>query len=112
MSKRDLILQEALALDDTDRAYVRDMLEQSLPNAPFASPELAEDWYAEIDRRIEQADNGEVTFVSEEEVLREMEAKLPPGPSPNHCRGSRESASELLAESHFLGREANGLVSC
>jgi hypothetical protein len=75
MSKRDLILQEALALDDADRAYVRDMLEQSLPNAPFASPELAEEWYGEIDRRIEQVDNGEVTLVSEEEVLREMQAK-------------------------------------
>jgi hypothetical protein len=75
MSKRDLILQEALALDDADRAYVRDMLEQSLRNAPFASPELAEEWYAEIDRRLEQVDNGAVTLVSEEELLREMQAK-------------------------------------
>jgi hypothetical protein len=76
MSKRDLILQEALALDDADRAYVIDRLQQSLPGSSlFASQEIAEEWSAEIDRRIEQVDNGQVTLVSEEEVLQEMQAK-------------------------------------
>lgn len=73
MSKRDLILQEALALDDADRAYVADILQQSVQgSSPFASPELAEAWCAEIDRRIEAAERGEGTALSKSEFIERL----------------------------------------
>jgi putative addiction module component (TIGR02574 family) len=73
MSKRDLILQEALALDDADRAYVIDRLQQSLPSSSlFASQEIAEEWSAEIDRRIEAAERGEGTALSKSEFIERL----------------------------------------
>lgn len=48
---RDLVLQQALALEADDRAYIAEALEHSLTPADFATPEIAAAWAAEIERR-------------------------------------------------------------
>ena len=44
MTPRDEIVQQAMALPPEDRAYVADMLEQSLSGGGFATPEIAAAW--------------------------------------------------------------------
>ena len=61
---RDEILQQALALDLADRAYLAYELERSLPSTAFASDEIATAWSQEIDRRIAAYDRGETTAIS------------------------------------------------
>ena len=56
MSLREEIIQQALGLPSEDREFVADTLEQSLPHADFASPEIAATWSEEIDRRMDEAD--------------------------------------------------------
>jgi len=60
MTLRDQVLQEALALPPEDRVFLADHLERSLQHGEFASPEIAAAWTAEIDRRIEAYDRGEL----------------------------------------------------
>ena len=52
MSTVEQLAQQALALGPEDRVYLANVLEESLPTAGFATPELAAAWSAEIDRRI------------------------------------------------------------
>ena len=61
MNLRDEIAQQALSLGPEDRVYVADLLEQSLNAGGVATAEIAADWSAEIDRRIEAYDRGDVT---------------------------------------------------
>jgi hypothetical protein len=56
---REEVLQQALALDPADRAYVADELERSLTQTTFASEEIAAAWSEEIDRRIAACENGQ-----------------------------------------------------
>ena len=60
MPTRDEIAQQALALPPDDRAYVADILEQSLTSEEFATTEIAHAWAAEITRRVESYDRGEI----------------------------------------------------
>jgi hypothetical protein len=55
---RDEILEQALALDPGDRAFLVDELERSLPPTTFASEEIGAAWSEEIDRRIADYQNG------------------------------------------------------
>lgn len=57
---RDVVLQQALALDADDRAYIAEALEQSLSPSDFATPEIAEAWAAEIERRAAAYEQGEM----------------------------------------------------
>lgn len=59
MSNRDEIAREALTLSPEDRAYVADVLERSLDRGSFATPEIAEAWSKEINRRIAAFERGE-----------------------------------------------------
>jgi putative addiction module component (TIGR02574 family) len=59
MSNRDEIARQALALPPDERAYVADVIEQSLSSGDFATTEIAEAWAAEIERRIQAYDRGE-----------------------------------------------------
>ncbi len=67
--QRDQIVEHALALSSDDRAYVADLLEQSLPESGFTSPEIADAWSQEIDRRIAAYDRGETQAISFEASL-------------------------------------------
>lgn len=60
MANRDEIVQQALALPPDDRAYVVDVLEQSLIEGDFASPEIAAAWMEEIERRASAYERGEM----------------------------------------------------
>ncbi len=74
---RDRIVELALQLDDDDRAYVADVLERSLlaPGSNDADKSAAE-WSAEIDRRIDAYDRGEVQAITVEESLERIRAAL------------------------------------
>jgi putative addiction module component (TIGR02574 family) len=76
MLQREQILQEAMQLPPQDRAYVADVLEQSLNVAGFASPELAEEWAAEIERRVAAYDRGEMSAGDKESTLAYMRKAL------------------------------------
>ena len=60
MAIRDEIAQQALNLPLEDRAYIADVIEQSLSAAGFASSEIAAAWSAEIERRAQAYERGEM----------------------------------------------------
>jgi len=76
MPDRDEIAREALALPAEDRAYVAELLERSLDSGTFATPEIAEAWSKEIDRRIAAYDRGETKAIDAETVLRRAREAL------------------------------------
>ncbi len=78
MTLREEIVQQAMNLPPSDRAYVADVLEQSLERGGFTTAEIAAAWAAEIDRRIEGYDRGELSASDMESSLcgvREQMAK-------------------------------------
>jgi putative addiction module component (TIGR02574 family) len=77
MTTREQIAELALQLDDDDRAYLADVLERSLlaPGSNYADKAAAE-WSAEIDRRIDAYDRGEVQAMTVEESLERIRAAL------------------------------------
>lgn len=76
MQLRDEILQQALNLRQDDRAYLADILEQSLTVDSVATPEVAEAWSQEIERRIAAYDRGEATAVDFETALEHVREAL------------------------------------
>ena len=73
---RDEILQQALALDLAERAYLANELERSLPSTAFESDEIATAWSEEIDRRISAYDRGETTAINFVSVLNHIRTAL------------------------------------
>lgn len=59
-NSRDVVLQQALELEAEDRAYIAEALEQSLKPTDFATPEIADAWAAEIERRAAAYERGEM----------------------------------------------------
>ena len=76
MSLREEIAQQALALAPEDRLYLADVLEQSLTAGGFATAEAEAAWSAEIDRRIEAYDRGEVHAIDFETALARIRQHL------------------------------------
>lgn len=76
MSQVDQIAQQALNLDPDDRAYLADLLEQSLPGQGFATPEIADAWSKELDRRIAAYERGETRAMDLETSLDQMRDAL------------------------------------
>ena len=76
MTTRDAIARQALALPPEDRAYVADLLEESLQECAFASQEIADAWSCEIDRRIQAYQRGETTPVDADVALQRMRGKV------------------------------------
>lgn len=76
MSRREEIAELALELSQEDRAYLADVLEQSLQGGGFASPEIATAWRVEIERRLEAYDRGEMRAVDGEESLSRVREQL------------------------------------
>ncbi|TWT31557.1 putative addiction module component [Blastopirellula retiformator] len=65
-----------MELPPEDREYLADMLEQSLPHEEFRTPEIADAWAREIDRRLGAYDRGETKAVGFEEALASMRQAL------------------------------------
>jgi hypothetical protein len=59
MPCRDEIIQQAMALSPADRAFVADALDNSLVDGGFATPEVAQAWVDEVERRIKARDQDE-----------------------------------------------------
>ena len=72
MTRREQIAQQALALPPEDRAFLAELLEQSLTAEGFSTPELAAEWAAEVGRRIEAYERGETRAVDAITAMREM----------------------------------------
>jgi putative addiction module component (TIGR02574 family) len=75
MSMRDEIARQALALPPNDRAFLADILEQSLAQE-FTAPEAALAWTKEIDRRLDAYDRGEIQAVDAQTAMVEMRRAL------------------------------------
>jgi len=61
MPTREEIVQQALSLSLEERAYVADVIEQSLGSGEFATPDIAAAWMAEIERRARAFERGETS---------------------------------------------------
>jgi putative addiction module component (TIGR02574 family) len=64
------ILQSALALPESERAEIAASLIHSLDTDTDEG--VDEGWAAEVQRRVESIDKGEVTLIPWDDVLREM----------------------------------------
>ncbi len=76
MPGREEIAQQALELPPEDRVYVADMLERSLAAGGFASEEIAAAWDAEIERRLEAYDRGEVEPIPADVAIERLRQHL------------------------------------
>jgi hypothetical protein len=76
MTAREQIVQQALSLNPEDRAYVVDVLEESLGSGEFTSPAIAAAWSVEIERRVAAYDRGEVQAAEVHPSLERMRRHL------------------------------------
>ncbi|HEX3656196.1 MAG TPA: addiction module protein [Pirellulales bacterium] len=76
MLAREEVIQQAMALPPGDRAYVADVLEQSLTHGEFATPEVAAAWVAEIERRVVAYDRGELQAAGVETAIERIRSQL------------------------------------
>lgn len=76
MTPREQFAQQALALSTADRAYVADLLEESLIDAESATAEVDEAWSAELDRRLAEFDRGEAQAVDGEVAIQQIRERL------------------------------------
>lgn len=76
MTVRDDIIQRALALPAQDRAFVADLLEQSLIDGELDSADVTVAWNEEIFRRIEAYKRGEMEAIDPETALQRMAEAL------------------------------------
>ena len=77
MATRDELAQQVLALSQDDRAFLADLLDQSLAGeGGMFSEGLAAAWTVEIDRRIAAYEAGEGGAVDIETAMKEMRDDL------------------------------------
>lgn len=76
MTVRDYVAQQALSLPPEDRAYVAELLEESLHEYEFANQEIAEAWSREIDRRVLAYRRGESVSVDADVAMQSMRDAL------------------------------------
>lgn len=77
MATRDELAEQVLALSQHDRAFLADLLDQSLADENELPPaELAAAWTVEIDRRIASHEAGKSEAVDAETAMKEMREKL------------------------------------
>jgi putative addiction module component (TIGR02574 family) len=75
MPTREEIAQQALKLSLDDRAYLADVIEQSLAGRDFENPEIASAWMAEIERRAQAYERGETTAEDWRTVLARVRSR-------------------------------------
>ncbi|MEX0675511.1 MAG: addiction module protein [Pirellulales bacterium] len=76
MSLRDQIVEQALALEAEDRAFIADKLEESLAPEGFATPEIAAAWAAEIERRVAAYDRGDLEALPGDTAIDRIRERL------------------------------------
>ena len=76
MTDREQVLAKALSLSAADRAFVADALEQSLPHEGFATPEIAAAWAAEVERRMEAFERGDIKAVDADVAIERMRDQI------------------------------------
>jgi len=74
----DELCAAAMELSDEERKRLSVMLEQSLASFDdaFATPEIAQAWRLEIDRRIQEIDEGRSGWVDADDVFRKARTIL------------------------------------
>jgi len=79
---RDAILAQVLALPPADREFIAERIDETLDQeigvvrGPFATPELAQAWADEVERRIVMIDEGLVKPLPADVALREARDHL------------------------------------
>ena len=73
------LLDQALLLPEAERFSLINNLLQSLGGEATVLP-LSDDWVAEIERRLNDLDQGRAELLDYEEVMREAEQSLPQPP--------------------------------
>jgi putative addiction module component (TIGR02574 family) len=68
------VLEDAVQLSERDRATLAGLLIETLD--PVSEPEVEAAWSAEIQRRVEEIDEGKVELISWEEVRAELFDKV------------------------------------
>ena len=68
------LLQDALALPETDRAEIAGVLLQSLEPSP--DPEIERAWRVEVAQRVAEFDSGSVEAIPWEEVRDRLHSRL------------------------------------
>jgi hypothetical protein len=76
MSTVEQLAQQALALGPGDRAYLANVLEESLSAGDFATHEIAAAWSIEIDRRLAAYRRGEAQASDADVVLEPIQQRL------------------------------------
>lgn len=76
MSIVEQLAQQALTLGPEDRAYLVNVLEDSLSTGGFSTPELATAWSAEIDRRLAAYRRGDVQATDADTTLERIQRRL------------------------------------
>lgn len=68
------LAEELLSLPTAFRAYLADRLVDSIDQ--YADPEIEAAWRSEVERRLEEYEQGKVEGISSEEVFREARKSL------------------------------------
>lgn len=76
MISRDEIVQHALALPADDRAFLLDLLEESLPHPRESTQDYAREWSAEINRRVDAYLRGETRATDAATAMQAMRDQL------------------------------------
>lgn len=71
---KDDLFREALRLTEAERAELAGMLLESIEPAP--DPDTEQAWLAEIERRMEQLDSGQVKSIPWETVRTRLHSRL------------------------------------
>jgi putative addiction module component (TIGR02574 family) len=68
------LAEDLLSLPTPSRAYLADRLVDSIDQ--YADPEIEAAWHTEVERRLEEYEEGQVAGISSEEVFREARKSL------------------------------------
>ena len=68
------LLEQMMALDETDRVEISDRLSESL--VPRADSDYLEAWEKEIKARLDDIDSGQAKMIPAAEVLRKLHAEV------------------------------------
>ncbi len=76
MVARDKILEQALTLSSVDQAWLAKMPKESLFASPLLTPAAGEDWYSELNRRIEADDRGETQSLDFDRAIEDLKQTI------------------------------------
>lgn len=76
MTLRDHLVQQVLALPADDRVHLAELLDQSFMTEGFATPALAVEWEAEVERRIDAYDRGAMPAEDAETAMQSIRREL------------------------------------